>query len=118
MFKIRLLCLVFVTLLCSENLLAEFDAGKSSFSVTVNNEIYPYREFATYVLPQEHLSICVNTTDSEQVELIADSCKLMHVDDCRWIWIAPDRIGLTSLKIINKANKDVIKLNVFVMTPR
>ena len=95
---------------------AQFDAGRADLSVIVNNEIYPYREFATYVLPAEHLDICIISGEAEAMTVSANSGTLDRVDDCRWIWTAPDEPGLTQLSIMEGTTRHMT-LNVFVMVP-
>jgi len=96
---------------------AEFESGHAGFSITVNNEIYPYRTFATYVLPGEHLGICVNDPDPGAVKVTAQSGRLEFIDTCRWNWVAPDRPGLTVIRFVRPRDNESITLNVFVMIP-
>jgi len=50
----RLLCLVAgliaVAMPASVYPQSSFDSGRAAFSVTLNDELYPYREFATFVM--------------------------------------------------------------------
>lgn len=94
----------------------QFNSGRATVSLSVNNEIYPYREFATYVLPNEHLGLCLQTDDVLDLDIVAGSGTLDYISDCRWIWTAPGQEGLTSL-IVNRGNREIMKLNIFVMTP-
>ena len=112
--SIRLLLIYFLFVHSSN---AEFDPGKAGFNILVNNEIYPYEKFATYVLPEEHLGICINASYPENYEIIAEAGVLDFLDHCRWIWTAPAKRGLTSLLIKEKNNRDSMQLNVFLMTP-
>ena len=115
--KLKLLIFIFTCLLSVQSSFAEFDHGKAGFSLTIVNETYPYREFATYVLPKEHIGLCINAADPAQYEILADNGELIFIADCRWTWIAPAKTGITHLKINNKTNTDSISLSVFVMTP-
>lgn len=110
-FFLLLFCLVF-----NATSSAQLNTGRASFSVSVNNEIYPYQEFATYVLPQEHLGLCLLTDDYLDLDVTATSGVLDHISDCRWIWTAPEEQGLNEI-VISRGNREVMKLNVFVMTP-
>ncbi len=112
-----LLVCVLTALVASQQSFAEFDDGTSAFSITVNNEIYPYREFAIYVLPYEQLGICINADNSDDYTVKAENGILLHLGDCRWSWTAPASTGMTRLKIANEVNEDRMLLNVFVMTP-
>jgi len=95
---------------------AAFDSGRSEISISVNNEIYPYKEFAIYVLPSEHLGICLLADNPDQYLVQAEDGDLDYIDDCRWIWTAPVQPGLTQLSV--SADNDVkMSINVFVMTP-
>lgn len=105
-----------LSFLVAGNCAAQFNSGRASISVSINNEIYPYQEFATYVLPQEHLGICLMTDDLLEFEVTATSGALDHIEDCRWIWTAPATEGLTEIHIV-RGPRDVMKINVFVMTP-
>lgn len=103
-------------LLLSTPVLAQYDSGRSPISIVVNNEIYPYREFATYVLPAEHLDICIIAEGASGMEVQAATGELDKVGGCRWIWTAPDRSGLTRLTISDEGTQ-LMQLNIFVMTP-
>ena len=95
---------------------AQYDSGRAGLSVIVNNEIYPYREFATYVLPAEHLNLCIIDENADSVVVEADSGTLDKIEGCRWIWTAPDEPGLTRLRI-TESRALQMTLNVFVMEP-
>ena len=95
----RLLCCCLLGLVYSTQLFAQFDDGRAGMSVIINNEIYPYREFATYVLPAEHLDICPIAPDADSFSVSAESGQIDKVDGCRWIWTAPDEPGLVRLQI-------------------
>lgn len=95
---------------------ADYDSGRADISLTINNEIYPYREFATYVLPNEHLGLCLLADDPGDFRITADSGEIDNVDDCRWIWTANDESGLTKIFVL-KGGDVLMSLNVFVMIP-
>ena len=96
---------------------ATFDNGRGDFSITVNNEIYPYRTFATYVLPGEQLGMCINDPRPGDIKVTAKSGRLKFIDDCRWTWVAPDKPGLTAIRFVRQGDNASITLNVFVMIP-
>ena len=112
--KLLLCCLI--GLVFSGHSFAQFDDGRAGMSVIINNEIYPYREFATYVLPAEHLDICPIAPNADSLVVTADSGLIDRVGGCRWIWTAPDEPGLVSLQV-SDGNTPLITLNVFVMVP-
>jgi len=91
-------------------------SGRASISVIVNDEIYPYREFATYVLPAENLDICILTPERDQFQVVTNSGELDQLSGCRWIWTAPDETGLYEITILN-GSEIAMSLNVFVMVP-
>ena len=91
-------------------------SGRASISVIVNDEIYPYTEFAVYVLPAEHLDICILAAELQQFRIATNSGALDPVSGCRWIWTAPDETGLYQITIFQGA-ETAMSLNVFVMVP-
>lgn len=103
-------------LCCAPLSLGQVDSDRTGFSVVVNNEIYPYREFAVYVLPSEHLDICVVAANIQPFELTASAGELDYVSSCRWIWTAPEEAGLQTVKILRDGEL-AMALNVFVMVP-
>ncbi len=113
----KLLFSVFVAYVTIQNSFADFENGKTGFSIIINNEVYPYKEFAVYVLPKEPLGLCINANGADEYNVVAKSGELVKIDDCRWIWTAPADTGLTQLKISNESNADRMILNIFVMTP-
>lgn len=112
----RMLVCCLLGLSCSGQLLAQYDDGRASLSVIINNEIYPYREFASYVLPAEHLNICPIADDADELIVSAEAGLLDRLEDCRWIWTAPDEPGMVRIQIAD-ANTVLMTLNVFVMVP-
>ncbi|MDA1370338.1 MAG: D-Ala-D-Ala carboxypeptidase family metallohydrolase [Proteobacteria bacterium] len=95
---------------------ADYDLGRSEIAVSINNEIYPYKNFATYVLPQEHLGICLLSDNLERLRITANTGTLDPIEDCRWIWTAPDEPGQAQINIL-RGDELLMSLNVFVMTP-
>lgn len=95
---------------------ADYDAGRAEVSLSINNEIYPYREFATYVLPNEHLGLCLLADNPADFRITADSGDIDKIDDCRWIWTADAEPGLTKISVL-KDSDVLMTLNVFVMIP-
>lgn len=95
---------------------ADYDPGRAEISIAINNEVYPYKEFATYVLPFEHLGLCLIVDDPQDYEVRAASGELDYIDDCRWIWTAGGEPGLTEINVL-RANETLMSLNVFVMIP-
>lgn len=113
---IRLVLILVFSLLGASSSFAEFDSGRSSISVSINNEIYPYHEFATYVLPQEHLGICLQADDYSDIVVSAGSGELDYVAGCRWIWTAPATAGLNEIRF-TRGSLELMKINAFVMLP-
>lgn len=96
--------------------LADYDPGRAEISLSINNETYPYKEFASYVLPDEHLGMCVLADEPGDYRITASSGEIDFVDDCRWIWTAESEPGLTTITVL-RGSEVVMSLNVFVMTP-
>lgn len=101
---------------CSVAAYAEFDAGRAPLSLSINNEVYPYREFATYVLPEEHLGLCLVTDQPERYQLVASDGELDFINDCRWLWTAPNSQGVSVLHVMD-GSEEVMTINILVMTP-
>ena len=95
---------------------ADYESGRAEVSLSINNEIYPYSEFATYVLPDEHLGMCVLTDDLSDLQITVTSGDIDFIDDCRWIWTASSEQGLSEINVL-RGSDVLISLNVFVMTP-
>lgn len=110
-----IVCCVLATLIAGP-VSAQYNSGRAELSVIVNNEIYPYQEFATYVLPAEHLDICIIHLDAESMIMEADAGTLDRVEGCRWIWTAPDQPGLTRIRVVQSSSV-MMTLNIFVMVP-
>lgn len=111
------LIICMAVLLPWHTVLAAFDSGRAGFSITVNNEIYPYRTFATYVLPNEQLGICINGPEPGAVRVRAETGRLEFMGDCRWTWTAPVKSGVTVIRFVRQGDKETITLNVFIMVP-
>lgn len=95
---------------------AQYDAGRAGISISVNNEVYPYRVFGTYVLPDEHLGLCLLAEDLGGLQVTAASGDIDFIDDCRWLWTADSETELTRMSV-TRGTEELIALNVFVMTP-
>ncbi|MEQ8955030.1 MAG: hypothetical protein RL120_12940 [Gammaproteobacteria bacterium] len=114
---VRHVCVLLLLLFHCTTAGAQFDAGRAELAISVNNEIYPYRVFATYVLPAEHLGLCLLTENPANYVVVAEDGVLDRLEDCRWIWTAPDEPGLYQVRVLNTAATEVMSLNVFVMLP-
>ncbi len=111
-----LLNILLVLTLFSRPVLAQFDNGRSDFSVVINNEIYGYNEFSVYALPHESLMIrTVGQTDLP-ISIETSIGDLDRLGDNRWIWKAPEKSGLTHIRLTRSDNES-ITLSVFVMVP-
>lgn len=95
---------------------ADYESGRAEVSLSINNEVYPYTEFATYVLPDEHLGLCLLADDLSGLQVTATSGEIDFIDDCRWIWTASREQGLSEINVL-RGSDVLISLNVFVMTP-
>lgn len=108
--------LLILVSLCATAANADFDAGRAPLSISINNEVYPYREFATYVLPEEHLGICLVTDQPEQYQVVATNGELDFINGCRWLWTASESSGISLLRILDDG-QEVMKVTVIVMRP-
>ncbi len=93
-----------------------FDSGKSDFAVRLNDEVYPYREFAAFVLPGERVVIRLVDTSENTFELSADNGTLERADLRRFVWIAPQLPGLVELSAL-RSDGEVVRINAFVQVP-
>ena len=104
-------------LIISLPVLAEFDPGRSGFSVIINNEVYPYRAFATFVLPGERLIIRINDQGDSNITASTGQGVLDQTAPRRWVWNAPAEPGMHELSFLREADGEAVNLNVFVMVP-
>lgn len=95
----------------------EFDAGRAAFSVAVNNEIYPYKEFSTFVLPQDRIVIRILDDTNSTFVIDVDTGQLESPDAKRWVWHAPRTPGRTRLNIRRESDDASISLWVLVVVP-
>lgn len=95
---------------------APFDPGRASFSIGLNNEIYPYREFATYVLPGERTVLRILDDSDATHTVAADAGTLERTEPRRYVWIAPQAPGLTRFTV-TRSSGESISMNAFVQVP-
>ncbi|MDH3508889.1 MAG: D-Ala-D-Ala carboxypeptidase family metallohydrolase [Gammaproteobacteria bacterium] len=93
-----------------------FDAGRSDFAIGLNNEIYPYREFAAFVLPGERVVIRLLDAGENTFELSAGSGSVERTDLRRFVWVAPQTSGLVELSAV-RSDGESIRINAFVQVP-
>lgn len=115
MSKVRILGMLIVSCLISTGF-ADYNSGRAEVSLSINNEIYPYSEFATYVLPNEHLGLCVLADDPADFQITAEVGEIDFIDDCRWIWTADSEPGVSQINVL-RDNEILISLHVFTMLP-
>ncbi len=92
----------------------EFDAGYSAFPIGVNNEIYPYRVFSTYVLPRERVVLRFPSGSGTNFDVSADAGTLERTDARRFVWHAPGRAGLVRIRASNELGES-LQINVIVL---
>jgi hypothetical protein len=112
----RLVVTVFLALV-PLSVSAVFDSGRAGFSIIVNNEIYPYTVFSTYVLPGESLVLRINEETGDRIDAYPSAGVLDQKGKYRWIWTAPVKSGQAVIKFVHKNNNTTIALNVFIMVP-
>jgi hypothetical protein len=95
---------------------AEFDAGYATFPIGVNNEIYPYRVFSTFVLPRERIVLRFPSGRGQTFAVSADAGVLERTDDRRFVWRAPERSGPVNILATNEFG-EALQLNVIVLVP-
>jgi hypothetical protein len=95
-----------------------FSPEKAGFTIRINDETSSYRVMSAFVLPSEQLTLEVqNPALSGPYSLEISAGVITHRRPARWHWQAPDRPGLTALRIIHPAAHDSMQLNVFTMVP-
>jgi len=95
-----------------------FSPQKAGFAIRFNDETSSYRVMSVFILPSEKLSLEVQKPAPQGLYLLETSAGVItHRSAARWDWRAPDRPGLSALRIFCPASHDSIHLNVFVMVP-
>jgi hypothetical protein len=95
-----------------------FSSEKAGFTVRFNDETSPYRVMSIFVLPLENLVIGVQDPGpGGPYSMETSDGIIIPGTAARWSWQAPDKPGLSFLRIIHPASHDSILLNVFVMVP-
>lgn len=102
--------LVTLALLCS----SFAAAAMGDFSITVRDDVITHPVFGIYVLPGEKLPIAL---PAGQASVTAAAGKLTRRDGQHWNWQAPKEPGVYPVIASRKESENVIRLNVFVMTP-
>lgn len=115
MSKVRILGMFIISCLISTGF-ADYDSGRAEVSLSINNEIYPYTQFATYVLPNEHLGLCILADDPAGFRITAEVGEIDFIDGCRWIWTADGEPGVSQINVM-RGNEILISLHVFTMVP-
>jgi hypothetical protein len=95
---------------------APFEPGRASFSLGLNNEIYPYHDFATYVLPNERIVLRILDEGEASHEVTVPTGRLEQTEPRRFVWIAPQTPGSVEMTVASSSG-DTISLNIFVRVP-
>ncbi|HBA66644.1 MAG TPA: hypothetical protein DCZ48_10815 [Methylococcaceae bacterium] len=99
---------------------------RNSFSVTIHsfskhsskNETIPFNTLGISLLPNERFILQVKTNKpSVPVKFQAEQGKTRQLAQQQWQWQAPNKPGLTVLRLIHPISKETTELNVFVMVP-
>ena len=97
---------------------ANFDPGRASFSLRFNKETTPYRVMATFVLPNEAVTLeALATAAGRNYQLDAPRGTLKALPGGRWSFLPPSTPGLYPVTVRQREPADSIRLNVFVMVP-
>ncbi|RPH98154.1 MAG: hypothetical protein EHM72_13005 [Calditrichaeota bacterium] len=76
------------------------------------------RILGMYMLPEEMMTCNVlDSNPNSQFNVIVKHGKLEQLDKKSWRWQAPEKEGLTAIKIVKSSPTDSILINVFVMVP-
>lgn len=99
---------------------------KNSFSVTLNSfsiqnkkeETFSYQTLGVFVLPKERFIVQVTSSKpSAPVQFHAEQGKTRQLSSQQWQWQAPEKPGLTTLRLTHPISRETTVLNVFVMVP-
>lgn len=94
----------------------QFDSGRAAFAVGFNNEVYPYRQFASFVLPGERIVIRIIDDRDSTFEVSASAGSLERTDLKRYVWVAPQTPGSVDISI-REAAGDSIRVTALIQVP-
>lgn len=94
-----------------------FDSGRAAFSIRLNDELFPYREFATFAMPRERLTLGLTEGATGDYELRAEGARLRASGSGSWQWNAPRDPGVYELTLTRRADNESVLLRVFVKVP-
>jgi len=97
---------------------AVYSSQKLSFSVGFNDAINPHRVLGVFIMPGDVLPLEVVRGRNGEFQLQDAAGRTELTGKARWAWTAPARGGLYPLKITRLDTREVMTLNVFVLTPR
>ena len=111
------LLILLLTLLTGQAFAQEpYDPGRASFAVGINNELYPYREFAAFVLPRERIVIRISDESDATYTVEAGAGRLEQTEPRRFVWVAPEPAGRVPITV-TKSTGEAMHLNMLVMVP-
>ncbi len=95
----------------------KFSTQKTSFSVSIRDEVIPYRVMGIFVLPDEIITFEVKDSGKNQTyQIKITDGTLSQVARTQWNWQAPAQKGFYPMEI-SLENSDSMTLNFFVMAP-
>jgi Peptidase M15 len=98
-------------------LASDFDPDRAKFNIRYNGDILPYEIMSLFVLPNEALVFELPDPPSEDYEITVPEGMLVRLGREKWSWRAPQDKGLYRIKVANRALKESVTLNLFVMVP-
>ena len=93
-----------------------FESGRAAFGIGVNNELYPYALFSTFVNPNERTVLRVVDPGSAEFSLTASAGNLEATDARRWVWIAPRTPGRATINV-TRGDGSSLDLQAFLQVP-
>ncbi len=93
-----------------------FESGRAAFGIGVNNELYPYSLFSTFVNPNERTVLRIVDPGGAEFSLTASAGNLEATDTRRWVWTAPRVPGRATIGA-SREDGSSIDLQAFVQVP-
>lgn len=94
----------------------EFDTGKASFSLKVDDLVSPYRVFAYPVMPNQRVSISASAEPKARFQL-KESAQSKPQEAQKWQWQAPAKPGVYPISVRKLPSNETVTLNMLVMQP-
>jgi hypothetical protein len=95
---------------------ADFDPATLDYEIGFNGKRIHWQEFAFFVMPGEARDLVVHLPDQRGTEVTASAGRLEPNGDARWVWHAPEHLGLVEIDV-RPPGAAPARLNVVVLLP-